>query len=42
MFAAQTACEPELTMSIEYLVIGLIAVGLLMYLLWALLRPERL
>ncbi|HEY3298720.1 MAG TPA: K(+)-transporting ATPase subunit F [Armatimonadota bacterium] len=29
-------------MNIEYLVVGSIAVGLLTYLVWALLRPERL
>ncbi|MBP6963519.1 MAG: K(+)-transporting ATPase subunit F [Armatimonadetes bacterium] len=29
-------------MNIEYLVVGMIAVGLLVYLVWALLRPDRL
>lgn len=29
-------------MSIEYVMVGVIAVGLLAYLVWALLRPERL
>ncbi len=29
-------------MNIEYIVVGLIAVGLLIYLVWALLKPEQL
>jgi K+-transporting ATPase KdpF subunit len=29
-------------MSIEYIVVGVIAVGVLLYLFWALINPERL
>lgn len=42
MSGAQIACRQELVMNIDYLVVGLIAAGLLAYLIGALLKPERL
>ena len=41
MFAPWTGCEEWTKMTVEYMTNGLIAVGLLVYLGYALLRPER-
>jgi K+-transporting ATPase KdpF subunit len=41
-FGPPIACRRGEKMSAEYLIVGIIAVALLLYLGYALLRPERL
>lgn len=42
MSEAVSGCDGEYEMNAEYVIVGLISLGLLGYLCYALLRPERI